>query len=108
MAAWAAPRFPPALPPVSTKPSSCATTIKRYLGKGTRKAVANILKKIAPAVTGIEAENQNAIDRAMIELDGTPNKGKLGANAILAVSMAAARAAAAVSARRRSTAIWAA
>jgi enolase len=67
---------------------------KRYQGKGTRKAVANILKKIAPAVTGIEAEDQNAIDRAMIELDGTPNKAKLGANAILAVSMAAARAAA--------------
>src|ERR1700691_4561784 len=67
---------------------------KRYLGKGTRKAVANILKKIAPAVTGIEAEDQNAIDRTMIELDATPNKAKLGANAILAVSMAAARAAA--------------
>jgi enolase len=67
---------------------------KRYLGKGTRKAVANILKKIAPAVTGMQAEDQNSIDRAMIELDGTPNKAKLGANAILAVSMAAARAAA--------------
>jgi enolase len=67
---------------------------KRYLGKGTRKAAANILKKIAPAVTGMEAEDQNSIDRAMIELDGTPNKAKLGANAILAVSMATARAAA--------------
>ena len=67
---------------------------KRYLGKGTRKAVQNINKKIAPAVTGMEAEQQSAIDRKMIELDGTPNKGKLGANAILAVSMAAARAAA--------------
>jgi enolase len=67
---------------------------KRYLGKGTRKAVANILKKIAPEVTGMQAEDQNAIDRAMIDLDGTPNKSKLGANAILAVSMAAARAAA--------------
>jgi enolase len=67
---------------------------KRYLGKGARKAVANILKKIAPAVTGMEAEDQNSIDRAMIELDGTPNKAKLGANAILAVSMATSRAAA--------------
>jgi enolase len=67
---------------------------KRYLGKGTRKAVANILKKIAPVIVGMEAEEQAAIDRAMIELDGTPNKAKLGANAILAVSMAAARAAA--------------
>jgi enolase len=67
---------------------------KRYLGKGTRKAVANIIKKIAPVVTGMEAEEQSSIDRAMIELDGTPNKAKLGANAILAVSMATARAAA--------------
>jgi len=67
---------------------------KRYLGKGTHKAVANILNKIAPAVIGMEAEGQNAIDRKMIELDGTPNKSKLGANAILAVSMAAVRAAA--------------
>ena len=67
---------------------------KRYLGKGTRKAVQNINKKIAPAVLGMEAEQQSAIDHKMIELDGTPNKAKLGANAILAVSMAAARAAA--------------
>ncbi len=67
---------------------------KRYLGKGTRKAVANIVKKIGPAVMGMEAEDQSGIDHEMIELDGTPNKAKLGANAILAVSMAAARAAA--------------
>jgi enolase len=67
---------------------------KRYLGKGTRKAVANILRKIAPAVTGMQAEDQGALDRAMTELDATPNKAKLGANAILAVSMATARAAA--------------
>ena len=67
---------------------------KRYQGKGTRKAVHNISEKIAPVITGMEAEEQSAIDHKMIELDGTPNKGKLGANAILAVSMAAARAAA--------------
>jgi enolase len=67
---------------------------KRYSGKGTRKAVQNINKKIAPAVLGMEAEQQSAIDHKMIELDGTPNKAKLGANAILAVSMASARAAA--------------
>jgi enolase len=67
---------------------------KRYLGKGTRKAAQNITKKIAPAITGMEAEEQSAIDRKMIDLDGTSNKAKLGANAILAVSMAAARAAA--------------
>src|SRR5579884_2970149 len=62
----------------------------RYLGKGTRDAVANINKKIAPEITGMEAEDQAAIDRKMIHLDGSDNKGKLGANAILAVSMAAA------------------
>jgi len=67
----------------------------RYLGKGTTKAVAHINDKIAPAIQGMEAEQQFAIDRRMIELDGTANKGKLGANAILAVSMATARAAAA-------------
>src|ERR1700690_2340702 len=67
---------------------------KRYMGKGTRKAVANILKKIEPVVTGMQAEEQSAVDRAMIDLDGTPNKAKLGANAILAVSMATARASA--------------
>src|SRR5271154_7555293 len=50
---------------------------KRYLGKGTRKAVQNINKKIAPAVTGMQAEEQSAIDRKMIELDGTPNNAKL-------------------------------
>ncbi len=67
---------------------------KRYMGKGCLKAVHNIAKKIAPAVTGLDAAMQSDLDRTMIELDGTPNKAKLGANAILAVSMAAARAAA--------------
>ena len=67
---------------------------KRYLGKGTRKAVANILKAIAPAVTGMDATDQAAVDACMIALDGTPNKAKLGANATLAVSLATARAAA--------------
>src|SRR5216684_6524891 len=67
---------------------------KRYLGKGTRKAAGNITKKIAPAIAGMQAEEQSAIDHKMLELDGTPNKSKLGANAILAVSMATARAAA--------------
>jgi len=67
----------------------------RYLGKGVRKAVRNIEDKIAPALKGLVATDQIEIDRTMIELDGTPNKEKLGANAILAVSMANARAAAA-------------
>ena len=67
----------------------------RYLGKGTLKAIGNINDHIAPALMGMDAERQSSLDRQMIALDGTPNKGKLGANAILAVSMAAARAAAA-------------
>jgi enolase len=66
----------------------------RYLGKGVLKAVENVNAIIAPEIIGLDALDQVAIDRKMIELDGTPNKAKLGANAILAVSMAAARAAA--------------
>jgi enolase len=66
----------------------------RYLGKGVTKAVRNVIEVIAPALAGIDATAQMAIDRKMIEIDGTPNKGKLGANAILGVSMAVARAAA--------------
>lgn len=66
----------------------------RYLGKGVLKAVANVNNTLAPAVIGMDAADQRAIDTRMIELDGTPNKGKLGANAILGVSLAAARAAA--------------
>jgi enolase len=67
---------------------------KRYLGKGTQKAVKNVNGKIASVLKGRDATDQNGLDAAMIAADGTPNKGKLGANAILAVSMAAARAAA--------------
>ena len=67
---------------------------KRYGGKGATKAAGHIGKELAAAVVGRDATNQRAIDRAMIDADGTPNKGNLGANAILAVSMAAARAAA--------------
>jgi enolase len=68
---------------------------KRYQGKGVQKAVGNVRSAIAPALLGADAADQRALDRRMIELDGTDNKGKLGANAILAVSMAAARATAA-------------
>jgi enolase len=67
----------------------------RYLGKGVLHAVENINGAIAQAVKGLDVAGQAALDQRMIETDGTPNKGKLGANAILAVSMAAARAAAA-------------
>ena len=66
----------------------------RYLGKGVETAVANVYEIIAPEIEGMDAFYQPAIDAIMIELDGTPNKGKLGANAILGVSMAVARAAA--------------
>ncbi len=67
----------------------------RYLGKGVLKAVEHINTEIYEAVMGLDALDQEEIDQTMIELDGTPNKGRLGANAILAVSMAAAKAAAA-------------
>jgi enolase len=66
----------------------------RYLGKGTHNAVRNIAQHIAPALLGADAERQAQIDRLMLSLDGTPNKARLGANAILAVSMAVARASA--------------
>ncbi|MBL7709601.1 MAG: phosphopyruvate hydratase [Chitinophagaceae bacterium] len=67
---------------------------KKYVGKGVLKAVSNVNKSIAPALLGYDVADQTGIDEMMIQLDGTPNKGKLGANAILAVSMAVAKAAA--------------
>ena len=70
---------------------------KRWMGKGVSKAVTNISKAIAPRLLGMEASGQVAVDRAMIEVDGTKNKSRLGANAILGVSLAVARAAAAES-----------
>jgi enolase len=65
----------------------------RYLGKGVTSAVRNVIEKIAPAVVGMSAADQRAIDLKMITLDGTKNKSALGANAILGVSLATARAA---------------
>lgn len=67
----------------------------RYLGKGVLKAVSNVLDKIAPEIIGMDCQNQWEIDAEMIALDGTENKGALGANAILSVSLACAKAAAA-------------
>ena len=67
---------------------------KRYLGKGVEKAVAFVNDVIAPEVIGFDAQDQRLVDSAMIELDGTPNKSKLGANAILGVSLAVAKASA--------------
>ncbi len=66
----------------------------RYLGKGVEDAVTAVMEEIAPELLGFEAEDQRLIDAALIDLDGTPNKGKLGANAILGVSLAVAKAAA--------------
>ncbi|WP_248580554.1 phosphopyruvate hydratase [Nocardioides sp. InS609-2] len=67
---------------------------KRYGGKGVAKAVAGVVEKISPAMLGLEADDQRLVDQAMIDLDGTPNKANLGANAILGVSLAVAKAAA--------------
>ena len=66
----------------------------RYQGKGVQTAVGNVNERIADALQGLDAADQRRIDDTMIELDGTPNKAKLGANSILAVSMACARASA--------------
>jgi len=66
----------------------------RYMGKGVQKAVENVVELIGPAITGMDSTEQAVIDRIMIEMDGTENKGKLGANAMLAVSLAVAKAAA--------------
>ncbi|MHC4131982.1 MAG: phosphopyruvate hydratase [Planctomycetota bacterium] len=70
------------------------TKAKRYMGKGVLNAVKNVNEIIAPEVIGMDAELQEEIDQLMLELDGTPNKKKLGANAILSVSLAVAKAAA--------------
>jgi enolase len=67
---------------------------KRYQGKGVEGAVNNVNKIIAPVLIGLEATEQRLVDKTLLELDGTPNKGKLGANAVLGVSLAVARAAA--------------
>ena len=66
----------------------------RYGGKGVRQAVHNVLETIAPEIEGLEATEQSAVDQALLELDGTPNKSGLGANALLGISLAVARAAA--------------
>src|ERR671923_684816 len=67
---------------------------QRYGGKGVQQAVRHVEETIAPEIDGMEASEQAAVDQALLELDGTPNKSALGANAILAVSLAVARAAA--------------
>jgi len=67
----------------------------RYLGKGVQQAVANVNGELSDALLGVEFENQRALDERMIEVDGSPNKGRLGANALLSISLAAAKAEAA-------------
>ncbi|MBM4298133.1 MAG: phosphopyruvate hydratase, partial [Deltaproteobacteria bacterium] len=86
----------------ATVPSGASTGIheavelrdggKRFLGKGVSKAVAHVNGKLAPRLRGKEARNQAELDQIMLKLDGSPNKGKLGANAILGVSLAVAQA----------------
>ena len=66
---------------------------KRYKGKGVQQAVSNVVDEIGPHIAGIDAADQAMVDKMMIELDGTENKGRLGANAILGVSLATAKAA---------------
>ena len=78
----------------------------RYGGKGVLKAVANINETIAPAIVGMSALDQRLVDKVMIELDGTPNKSRLGANAILGVSLAVAKAAAALQIYRRNQHVY--
>src|SRR3989454_658034 len=72
---------------------------QRYGGKGVRRAVANVNDVLAPALRGLDVADQATLDARLIELDGTENKSRLGANALLGVSLAAARAAAAAAAR---------
>jgi len=67
---------------------------KPWMGKGVTEAVENVIERIAPAVEGLDAREQELVDRTMLEIDGTPNKGSVGANAVLGVSMAVAKAAA--------------
>ena len=94
---WAGRRCRRAPRPAPTRRSSCATaTRSRYGGKGVLKAVANVTDTIAPALYGMDAADQAGIDGVLLELDGTPNKATLGANAILGVSLACAHAAARV------------
>ena len=78
------------------RPWSCATAASPILGKGVTKAVDIVNTEIFAEIQGLDALDQIAVDHAMIELDGTPNKSRLGANAILGVSLAVAKAAAEV------------
>ena len=95
-----APPCPRAPRRASSRPPSCATAARRGAARASRRAVANVNGEIAEAVHGLDALDQAGLDRALIELDGTPNKSRLGANAILGVSLAAAHAAAAEEACR--------
>src|SRR5262245_6195613 len=85
---------PSGAPPGSREALELRDGGKRYGGKGVRKAAANVHEEIAPRLRGMDARDQARIDRTLIELDGTPDKSRLGANAILGVSLAVARAAA--------------
>src|SRR6266568_4002799 len=95
-ARWAGPWCHPAPAPADMKLTSYATAIQLTSpAKGVQNAVANVRNEIAPRLAGLSVIDQARIDRTMCELDGTPNKSRLGANAILGVSLACAHAAAA-------------
>ena len=89
LAPTATPRCPRGPRPASSRRPSCATAASAGAARASRRAVGNVDGEIAAAVSGMEAADQAALDRALIELDGTPDKSRLGANAILGVSLAA-------------------
>ena len=92
--AWGRAAVPRAHPLANTKHWKCATAIRTLLGKGVAKAVANVNGFISDALFGWDASDQRGIDAELLSMDGTPNKAKLGANAILGVSLAVAKASA--------------
>ena len=78
-----APRSRPARRPASTRPSSCATAATATAARASRRPSRRVLDEIAPAVIGLDADDQRLVDQALLDLDGTPDKSRLGANAIL-------------------------
>ena len=94
MASWAAPLCPPVPLPALLKHMMRDTDSPRYLGKGISQAVESTQREIEPAIVGKSVLKQSLIDQILIDLDGTPNKSRLGANAILGVSLACTKAAA--------------
>ncbi len=93
-ARWPVPPHPAAPPPAHSRRSSCRDGGDAYGGKGVTKAIQAVIDEIEPELLGYDADDQRLIDQVLIDLDRTPDKSRLGANAIVAVSMAVAKAAA--------------